>query len=117
MSDTQNNQSPNPKNSTNQPNQISLIPKGITIGLAIFSLLLSLSGYAFRLAMGDKLSDVLRHAIIIVPCFVIIIPLLFWLGASLMNRWKKTNIQVRNALTLGWLISCVAILWLMGTYS
>ena len=53
----------------------------------------------------------------IIPAFVIGIPVLFWLGALIMNKIKGMHIQRRNALTLGWLISCVTMLWLMGTYS
>lgn len=97
--------------------QRSLVPKGITIGLAIFSLVLSLAGYAFRLIVGDDVGDVLRHAAMIVPAFVLGIPLLFWLGSRVFNRVRGMNIETRNALTLGWLTACVSMLWLMGTYS
>ncbi len=95
----------------------SLVPKGFTIGLAIFSLILSLAGYVFRYIAGDAITDILRHAAVLVPAFVIGIPVLFWLGALIMNKIKGMHIQRRNAFTLGWLISCVTILWLMGTYS
>ena len=95
----------------------SLVPKGFTIGLAIFSIILSVAGYVFRYIYGDPLTDILRHAAVLVPAFVIGIPVLFWLGALIMNKIKGMHIQRRNALTLGWLISCVTMLWLMGTYS
>ncbi len=95
----------------------SLVPLGITRGLAIFSLILSLAGYVFRLLTGEAWQSVLQHAAVIVPAFVIGIPLLFWLGAWMMNRLTDANIQRRNALSLGWLLSCVTMLWLMGTYS
>ena len=95
----------------------SLVPKGFTIGLAIFSFFLSVGGYVFRYIYCDSLTDILRHAAVLVPAFVIGIPVLFWLGALIMNKIKGMHIQRRNALTLGWLISCVTILWLMGTYS
>lgn len=95
----------------------SLVPKGFTIGLAIFSLILSLAGYVFRFIAGDPITDILRHAVVLVPAFVIGIPVLFWLGALIMNKIKGMHIQRRNAFTLGWLISCVTMLWLMGTYS
>ena len=95
----------------------SLVPKGFTIGLAIFSIILSVAGYVFRYIYGDSLTDILRHAAVLVPAFVIGIPVLFWLGALIMNKIKGMHIQRRNALTLGWLISCVTMLWLMGTYS
>ncbi len=95
----------------------SLVPKGITIGLAVFALVLSLAGYAFRLLIGEDVSAVLLHAAVVVPAFVIGVPLLFWLGSRLMNKVRGMNIETRNALSLGWLTSCVAMLWLMGTYS
>lgn len=95
----------------------SLVPKGITIGLAIFALVLSLVGYVFRLMIGDDVGVVLRHAAVIVPTFVIGIPLFFWLGSRVVNKVKGLHIETRNALTLGWLTACVAMLWLMGSYS
>lgn len=95
----------------------SLVPKNITIGLFAFALVLSLAGYVFRLIVGDPLKEVLLHAAVLVPVFVIVIPVGFWIGALIMNKIKGMNIQRRNALTLGWLTSCVTILWLMGTYS
>lgn len=94
-----------------------LVPKGFTIGLAIFSLILSVSGYVFRALVGDPIGEILRHAALLVPTFVLVIPLGFWVGALIMNKVKGMHIQRRNALTLGWLISCVTLLWLMGTYS
>lgn len=95
----------------------SLVPKGITIGLAVFALVLSLAGYGFRLMIGDDVGVVLRHAAVIVPTFVIGIPLFFWLGSRVVNKVKGLQIETRNALTLGWLTACVAMLWLMGSYS
>lgn len=95
----------------------SLVPKGITIGLAVFALVLSLAGYGFRLIIGDDVGTVLRHAAVIVPTFVIGIPLFFWIGSRVVNKVKGLHIETRNALTLGWLTACVAMLWLMGTYS
>ena len=98
-------------------NSPSLVPKGVTIGLAVFSFILSIAGYIFRLIAGDDVMAVLSHAVILVPIFVVGFPLLFWLGALVLNKLKKSNIQRRNALTLGWLLSCVTMLWLMGSYS
>jgi hypothetical protein len=95
----------------------SLVPKAFTVGLAVFSLVLSLSGYVFRYITGDSISAILRHAAVLVPAFVIGVPLAFWIGALIMNKVKGMHIQRRNAFTLGWLISCVTMLWLMGTYS
>lgn len=94
-----------------------LVPKYITVGLALFSLVLSLAGYGFRLAVGHEPMAVLRHAAVIVPAFVLGIPLLFWLGSRLFNKIQHTNIETRNALSLGWLTACVSLLWLMGSYS
>nr|WP_242678617.1 hypothetical protein [Psychrobacter pygoscelis] len=90
---------------------------GITIGLALFALVLSLAGYGVRLALGEDSAVVLKHAAVLVPAFVIGIPLLFWLGSLLMNKLTGSNVQRRNAWTLGWLTACVAMLWLMGTNS
>ena len=95
----------------------SLVPKGITIGLAILTFVLISAGYVFRIAFGEEWQTVLQYAAIMVPLFVIGVPLLFWLGAVIMNKITGMNIQRRNALSLGWLIASVTILWLMGVYS
>ena len=95
----------------------SLVPKGITIGLAMFALVLSLAGYGFRLMVGEDAGDVLRHAAVIVPAFMLGIPLLFWLGSRLLNKVKDMHIESWNAISLGYLTSCISMLWLMGTYS
>ena len=95
----------------------SLVPKGITIGMAAFALVLSLSGYGFRLLVGDDVAEVLRHAAVIVPAFMLGIPLIFWVGSRILNKVKGTHIESWNAISLGYLTSCISILWLMGTYS
>ncbi|MEJ6066450.1 hypothetical protein [Psychrobacter sp. DD43] len=95
----------------------SLVPKGITIGLAMFALVLSLAGYGFRLMVGEDAGEVLRHAAVIVPAFMLGIPLLFWLGSRLLNKVKDMHIESWNAISLGYLTSCISMLWLMGTYS
>lgn len=97
--------------------KVSLVPLGITIGLALFALVLSLAGYGVRLALGEEPATVLKQAGVLVPAFVLGIPLLFWLGSLLMNKVTGSKVQRRNALTLGWLTACVAMLWLMGTNS
>ena len=107
--------SPEPAASTTQ--QRSLVPKGITIGLAVFALVLSLAGYGFRLMVGDDVGEVLRHAAVIVPSFVLGIPLLFWVGSRIFNKVKGMHIESWNAISLGYLTSCISMLWLMGTYS
>lgn len=95
----------------------SLVPKGITIGLAVFALILSLAGYGFRLIVGDDVGEVVRHAAVVVPAFVLGIPLLFWLGSRAFNKIKGAKIESWNAISLGYLTSCISLLWLMGTYS
>lgn len=103
------------QNQASQPR--SLVPKGITIGLAVFALVLSLAGYGFRLMVGDDTEEVLRHAAVIVPAFMLGIPLVFWLGSRLFNKVKGMHIESWNAISLGYLTSCISMLWLMGTYS
>lgn len=95
----------------------SLVPKGITIGLAVFALILSLAGYVFRLIAGHDTTEVLLHAAVLIPAFVLGIPLLFWLGSRLFNKLNGTHIESWNAISLGYLTSCISLLWLMGTYS
>ncbi|ALF59325.1 hypothetical protein [Psychrobacter urativorans] len=95
----------------------SLVPKGITIGLAIFSLILSLAGYAFRILSGEEVGDVWRHAAVLVPAFVLGIPLLFWLGSKIFNKLNGVHIEGWNAISLGCLTACISMLWLMGGYS
>ena len=95
----------------------SLVPKGITIGLAVFALILSLAGYIFRLIAGHDTTEVLLHAAVLIPAFVLGIPLLFWLGSRLFNKLNGTHIESWNAISLGYLTSCISLLWLMGTYS
>lgn len=95
----------------------SLVPKGITIGLAVLALILSLAGYGFRLIAGHEATEVLLHAAVLVPAFVIGIPILFWLGAKVFNKLNGAHIEGWNAISLGYLTSCISLLWLMGTYS
>ena len=111
------NSSVSPESSVSTAPQRSLVPKGITIGLAVFALVLSLAGYGFRLMVGDDVGEVLRHAAVIVPSFVLGIPLLFWVGSRIFNKVKGMHIESWNAISLGYLTSCISMLWLMGTYS
>ncbi|KRG33381.1 hypothetical protein AK824_10620 [Psychrobacter sp. P11G3] len=97
--------------------QRSLVPRGITVGLAMFALVLSLAGYGFRLMVGDDVGTVLRHAAVIVPAFMLGIPLFFWVGSRILNKVKGLHIESWNAISLGYLTSCISMLWLMGTYS
>lgn len=95
----------------------SLVPKGITIGLALLALVLSLAGYGARIIAGHDTAEVLRHAATLVPAFIIGIPVLFWVGSQIFNKIKGTHIHGWNAVSLGYLTSCISLLWLMGTYS
>ena len=113
-SDLQNNHA---NQTAHQPQPRSLVPKGITIGLAVFALILSLAGYIFRLIAGHDTTEVLLHAAVLIPAFVLGIPLLFWLGSRLFNKLNGTRIESWNAISLGYLTSCISLLWLMGTYS
>lgn len=110
---------PSTHHNASKPNKkpAGVVPMGFTIGLCLASLILSLAGYGFRLMFGDELSVVLRHAAVVVPVFVIGIPLITWLGATGLNKLGKTNIHPRNAWTFGWLLSTVALLSIMGVYS
>ena len=109
------NPSINPESAQNKSH--SLVPKGITIGLAVFALILSLAGYGFRLIAGHEAIEVFLHAAVLVPAFVIGIPILFWLGARVFNKFNGTHIEGWNAISLGYLTSCISLLWLIGTYS
>ena len=95
----------------------NLVPLGVTIGLTIFALLLTLMGYGFRLLVGDSVADVVRHAAVVLSFFLIVFPALITAGSKLMNKFTGTRIQTRNAWTLGLLLSCVMILTMMGQYS
>jgi cation transport ATPase len=105
------------RQSRSETPQRSLVPKGITIGMAMFALVLSLAGYGFRLMVGDDVETVLRHAAVIVPAFMLGIPLFFWVGSRILNKVKGLHIESWNAISLGYLTSCISMLWLMGTYS
>lgn len=95
----------------------SLVPMGLTVGLGVFAFLLSMAGYGFRLLAGDDLGSVARHALVVVSFFVIVLPSLFVIGAKILNKVSGTTVQTQNAITLGFLISCVAVLSMMGVYS
>ncbi|WP_294033404.1 hypothetical protein [uncultured Moraxella sp.] len=97
--------------------QKSVVPMSFTIGLCLASIVLSVAGYGFRLMFGDDVAAVLRHAMVVVPFFVIVLPALMWLGSVGLNKMGKASIHPRNALTLGWLLSVVSLLSIMGVYS
>ncbi|UXZ04774.1 hypothetical protein [Moraxella nasicaprae] len=95
----------------------AVVPTVFTAGLCLSSIVLSTAGYGFRLMLGESVSEVLRHAIMVVPVFVVGVPVLVWLVSIVLNKFAHTNIHPKNALTLGWLLSTVAILSIMGVYS
>lgn len=97
--------------------QKSLVPMALTIGLGIFAFLLAIAGYGLRLLAGDAPMAVLTHALKVVPVFMLVIPALMCAGAYLMNHFSAADIQMRNAWTLGWLLSVVGMLSIMGVYS
>ena len=100
-----------------QTTQSSLIPMGVTVGLGVFAFLLALAGYGFRLLSGEPVATVVRHALVVVSFFLIVVPSAFVGGSMLLNRLQNTHIHPRNAWTLGLLTSVVAILSIMGRYS
>ncbi|WP_394261917.1 hypothetical protein [Moraxella boevrei] len=100
---------------------ISLVPKGLTIGLAVFAFLLGIAGFVVKIVLfGENFQQILPSFVRMVAIFWLLIPCGFMLGARLVNRFspiqaeQKQPIQPRNALTLGLLFSCVAMLWLMA---
>ncbi len=120
MSDiSQNNKSQDNKPQDNKPQdkKPALAPWGVTLGLGLFALCLSSAGFGFKLLFGEPVSAVLWHALKVVPVFVVGIPALTCAVAYLMNYFAKAKIHMRNAWTLGWLLSCVFVLSKMGVYS
>lgn len=107
---------PNDIDTPSEPD-VSVVPKAYTIGLAIMAVLLSTAGYGFRLALGDPWQEVITHAVVIIPVFIFGFPTAMWLGAKIFTHITGNAIHHRNAITLGLLLSCVTMLWLMGTYS
>lgn len=100
-----------------KPNKPSIVPMGVTVGLGVFAWVLASLGYGFRLLAGEPLGVVLPHALIVVSFFVVGVPALFVLGAKCLNRYQNLTIHTQNAISLGLLISCVALLTIMGRYS
>lgn len=94
----------------------SIVPKGLTIGLAIFAFILSIAGFVVKLTLfGETFQQILPSLVRVIAIFWLLIPCGFMLGARIINKYSnKPAIQPRNALTLGLLISCVAMLWFMA---
>jgi hypothetical protein len=90
---------------------VSRVPKSITIGLMVFSVVLSLAGFVL-LPVDERPLSVIA---IVFGVYVLLIPLAFVIGSQIMARVTKDQIDWFNALSLGYLVSCVAMLWKMGT--
>lgn len=107
---------------TDNENKNALVPKGVTYGLGGFALLLACAWMAMSMWSGSKLgqsmASLLPRVAIICAFFLVAVPLGFVVGARAMNRFSgNAPIQDRNALTLGLLFTCVAMLWVMSVYS
>lgn len=98
-------------------NKKSTVPWGLTIGLGVFVFILSGAGYAIRLLVEKDSWVVIRQAMMVMLLFVFGVPALMCLGAYVMNKTQNTAIAMKNAWTLGWLLSCVGLLCIMGIYS
>lgn len=110
--------SQSPANTDLSNTKPSLVPIGVTYGLAAFAVVLALAGYGFRLALGETFDVLWRPMLLTLLEFCVLLPVGFMVGAWVMNRISgRAPIQMRNAATLGLLFSCVAMLWLMSVYS
>ncbi|MEY2863609.1 MAG: hypothetical protein RLY58_1316 [Pseudomonadota bacterium] len=89
----------------------NLVPLPITVGLAVFAGILSLAGFIFLPPDARPLSTILT----VFAVYVLAVPLAFVLGGWVMRQVNGDAIHWRNALSLGLLVSVVAILWKMGT--
>lgn len=103
------NTTPNPA-ANRAPN---LVPLPITLGLGLFVLLFSLGSF-IPLPPEDRPLSLIG---VVVLVHLIAVPLLFLVGAWVMNAVNSDRIHWRNALSLGWLIAGVWILWKMGAGS
>lgn len=101
----------------NQIDNKTTVPWGLTIGLGVFVFLLSGAGYAIRLLVEKDPWAVLSQAALVMSLFLFGVPALMCLGAYIMNKIQGTTIVMKNAWTLGWLLSCVGLLCIMGVYS
>lgn len=100
----------------NTSNEKSLVPIGVTLGLGAFALILGMAGFLVKVVLfGETMAQMLPQFVRVVAIFWLLIPCGFMLGARIVNKFSgKSPILPRNALTLGLLISCVAMLWLMA---
>lgn len=98
-------------------NPNSLAPWAMMWGLGLLAAVLALIGHGLRWLMGYPMSQVLWQAVQTLAIFVLGIPLACCVVAVLMNRFVQAGIHLRNAWTLGWLLSVVAMVSMMGKYS
>lgn len=103
-------------------NQNALVPQGLTLGLGVFAVLLASAWMAMSVWSGSRIGQdvysLLPRILLICAFFLVAVPLGFVVGARVLNRFSgKPAIYDRNALTLGLLFTCVAMLWVMSVYS
>lgn len=91
--------------------QSTLVPAGITVGLAVFAVVLSLGSFIPMPAAERSMALIA----VVFAVHVLIIPSGFVLGGWLMRKVNGDQIAWRNSLSLGLLISCVWMLWKMGS--
>lgn len=89
----------------------TLVPAGITMGLAVFAVVLSLGSFIPMPAAERSIALIALVFLI----HVIAIPASFVAGGWLMRKLSGDAIAWRNSLSLGLLISCVSMLWKMGS--
>lgn len=88
-----------------------LVPKGITLGLLAAAVVLSLGSFIPQPPENQGPALIA----LVFGMHVLAIPLAAIVYAGVMNRVTGDNIHWRNAATLGLLLSCVWMLWKMGT--
>lgn len=89
----------------------TLVPAGITVGLAVFAVVLSLGSFIPMPAAERSIGLIA----LVFAVHVLIIPSAFVLGGWVMAKVTNDQIAWRNSLSLGLLISCVWMLWKMGS--
>lgn len=89
----------------------NMVPMGITIGLALFAIALSLGSF-IPLPPEDRPLTLIA---IVFGLHVLVVPAAFVLGGWIMRCVHGDQIAWRNSLSLGLLTSCIWMLWKMGT--
>ena len=87
---------------------VSLVPKNLTIGLAIFAIVLGMAGHGFRLAFGESLSQILPSVLTTVAIFWVGIPLGFVIGAKVLSYFPKVT-PFNRVMRLRW--DCYLAVW------